>query len=51
MEGVAGKLRDKARPPRIPPLTAAVVADVVLWTLAEPRREDDALGRARRWPR
>src|SRR5262249_41457948 len=37
--GVAGLLRDKPRPPRIPPLTAEVEADVVSRTLAEPTGE------------
>ena len=36
VEGVAGLLRDKTRPPRIPPLTAEVEADVVSRTLAAP---------------
>jgi transposase len=37
--GVAGLLRDKTRPPRIPPLTAEVEAAVVSRTLAEPPGE------------
>jgi len=39
MEGVAGLLRDKTRPSRIPPLTAEVEADIVSRTLAEPAGE------------
>jgi transposase len=39
MEGVAGLLRDKTRPSRIPPLTVEVEADVVSRTLAEPTGE------------
>lgn len=39
MEGVAGLLRDKTRPSRIPPLTAEVEADVVSRTLAKPTGE------------
>ena len=39
LQGVAGLLRDKTRPPRIPPLTAEVEADVVSRTLAEPTDE------------
>src|SRR6516165_683937 len=39
LEGVAGLLRDKTRPSRIPPLTAEVEADVVSLTLAEPTGE------------
>ena len=39
MEGVAGLLRDKTRPARIPPLTAEVEAAVVSRTLAEPSGE------------
>jgi hypothetical protein len=36
MEGVAGLLRDKTRPSRIPPLPAEVEAEVVSRTLTEP---------------
>ena len=39
LEGVAGLLRDKTRPSRIPPLTAEVEADIVSRTLAEPAGE------------
>jgi transposase len=38
-EGVAGLLRDKTRPSRIPPLTAEVERDVVSRTLAAPPGE------------
>ncbi len=38
-DGVAGLLRDKTRPSRIPPLTAAVASDVASRTLAEPPGE------------
>jgi len=38
-EGVAGLLRDKTRPSRIPPLTAEVERDVVSRTLGEPPGE------------
>jgi len=37
--GVAGLLRDKTRPSRIPPLTAEVASDVASRTLAEPPGE------------
>jgi len=36
MEGVAGLLRDKTRPPRIRPLSSEIEADIVSRTLAEP---------------
>ena len=36
-EGVAGLLRDKTRPSRIPPLGPEVAGHVVALTLAEPR--------------
>ena len=39
IEGIAGLLRDKTRPPRIPPLAADVEAAVVSRTLAEPAGE------------
>jgi transposase len=39
LEGVAGLLRDKTRPSRIPPLTAEVEAEVVSRTLTEPAGE------------
>jgi transposase len=39
IEGVAGLLRDKTRPSRIPPLDAEVEAEVVSRTLAEPMGE------------
>jgi transposase len=39
MEGVVGLLRDKTRPPRIPPLAAAVEAGIVSRTLAAPPGE------------
>jgi hypothetical protein len=35
-EGVEGLLRDKTRPPRIPPLSAAVEQGVIARTLADP---------------
>src|SRR5215218_1397403 len=38
-EGVAGLLRDKTRPPRIPPLTQAMIDRVVELTATEPPRE------------
>jgi transposase len=38
-DGVAGLLRDKTRPPRIPPLSAAVEQSVVARTLAAPPRD------------
>ncbi len=38
-EGVAGLLRDKTRPPRIPPLAQAMIDRVVELTATEPPRE------------
>ena len=38
-EGVEGLLRDKTRPPRIPPLSAAVEQGVIARTLADPPGE------------
>src|SRR5262249_8067752 len=38
-DGVAGLLRDKTRPPRIPPLSSEIEAHVVSQTLAEPAGE------------
>lgn len=39
LEGVAGLLRDKTRPSRIPPLTKARIDEVVTLTLKPPPHE------------
>ena len=44
-EGVAGLLRDKTRPSRIPKLDSSIAARVVALTMEEPPREEDALDR------
>src|SRR5215213_10924217 len=51
-EGVAGLLRDKARPSRIPPLTQATIDRVVALTATDPPHEATHwTGRPPPWPR
>jgi Homeodomain-like domain len=44
-EGIAGLLRDKTRPARVPPLSRAVAARVVALTLTDPPCRGHALDR------